>query len=161
MRNFIGIILILICFIFPLHFFIIGDGIGFGFQGVFYQYKESGYGTSFLPVTADMNYIFDGIYKGKTMISVLFWVLGSLCIMASTIIWLINNSGILRFDLLSGLLFIVAGVTYLISVMFQYGVFFFGSAGISVPFGIPLLIGVGYLMTKFGNLDLKVRREEL
>ena len=152
MRNLIGILLVIICFILPLHFFIIGDGTGFGFQGVFYQYKESGYGSYLLPVTVDLSYTLQGTYSGRTMASVLLWAAGSLCIMVSTILWLINGSGVRRYDLLSGMLFIVAGVAYLASVLFQYGVFFNGPAGISVPFGIPLLIAVGYLVMKSGDL---------
>ena len=45
--------------------------------------------------------------------------------------------------------------------MFQYGIFFNGSAGISIPFGIPLLVGVGYLIIKFRSpLQIKFKDEE-
>jgi len=161
MRSLIGIILLFICFIIPLHFFIMGDGVGFGLQGVLYQYKVSGYGSYLFPVTQDMSYSLVGTYTGKTMVSNLLWALGSLCIIVATILWLVNNSGIHRFDWLSGVLLMVAGVTYLISVMFQYGVFFYGPAGISIPFGIPLLIGIGYLMMKSGTLDRTEEKDEL
>jgi hypothetical protein len=138
-----------------------GDGVGFGLQAAFYQYKVSGYGSFLFPVTQDLSYVLLGTYGGRTMVSILLWVLGSLCTTVGTVIWLINYSGIYRFDVISGVLIIVAGVTYLASVMFQYGIFFYGPAGISIPFGIPLLIVVGYLMMKYETLDRAERKDEL
>lgn len=138
-----------------------GNDVGLGFQGVFYQYKVSGYGVYFGTMSDDLGYILQGTYVGRTMISVLLWVIGSLCIMVATVIWLINNSGVHRFDMLSGSLLIMAGVIYLASVMFQYGIFLFGPAGISIPFGIPLLIVVGYLMTKSEILERAGRKDDL
>jgi hypothetical protein len=161
MRKLIGIVLLLICFILPLHFFIMGNNVGFGLQGVFYQYKVSGYGLYFGTMTDDLRYVLHGTYTGRTMISIIFWVLGSLCIMAATFIWLINNSAIRRFDLISGVLIIMASVIYLLSVIFQYGVFFYGPAGTSIPFGIPLLVVVGYLMMKSRDLDQSYKNDEI
>ncbi len=161
MRAIIIIILLLICFILPINFYVMGEGVGFGLQGVVFQYKITGYGSNLFTLTQDMGYILNGNYTGKTMMSTLTWGIGSMCTIIATIIWLINKSSISHFNMISGVMLIIAGLTYLSSVMFQYGIFFNGSAGISIPFGIPLLVGVGYLIIKFRSpLQIKFKDEE-
>ena len=153
MRNFIVIILLLICFFIPIHFFIMGDGVGFGLQGIVYQYKVTGHGTNLFTIAQDMSYVLYGSYSGRTMISSLLWIIGSLCTIIATIVWLINGDCISRFNKISGIMLITGAVIYLLSSMFQYGVLLHGAAGISIPFGIPLLIVIGYIMIKFKAND--------
>lgn len=142
----LGILLLIICFILPVHFFVLGEGVGYGLQGALYQYKITGFGSNLFTMTQDLNYILQGNYSGRTLMSTFFWITGSICIIISTIIWLIVNFSSRRLNRIAGLIIIMAGLLYLISCMFQYGVLFHGPAGISIPFGIPLVFMLGYLM---------------
>ncbi|KUG05660.1 hypothetical protein ASZ90_016913 [hydrocarbon metagenome] len=120
--------------------------MGVGLSGAFYQVKVTGYGTTFLPVTADIDYILQGLYSGNTMISSLSWILGSFLLMAATILWLIGENAHNRQHQSVGLLLIFSGGLYLASVVIRYGPLFHGPGGIAIPFAIPLLIILGYAM---------------
>lgn len=146
MRNIIILVLLALCFIIPVHFFILGNDVGYGIQGAYYQIKVTGYGTNFFTITSDFMYSIQGIYSGRTLISDIFWLSGSMLLTIGTLIWLINEKGIHGLKLLSGLLIIVTGIIYFISVIVQYGIFLNGPAGVSIPFGIPLIIFIGYWM---------------
>jgi hypothetical protein len=130
-----------------------GDGVGFGLQGLAYQYKVTGHGVNLFTIIQDMSYVLNGSYSGRTMLSSLLWIIGSLCTIIATIVWLVNGAGISRINEISGTLLITGTIIYLLSAMFQYGVLLHGAAGISIPFGIPLLIFVGYIMIKFKPND--------
>jgi len=148
MRLLITVTLLFLCFIIPIHFFTIGDGMGVGLAGAFYQVKVTGFGTTFLPVTADFDYVIQGIYSGRTMVSVLSWILGSLLLMAATVLWLVGEDTLNRWHQSIGLLLIFSGGFYLASVVIRYGPLFHGPGGIAIPFGIPLLIILGYAIMK-------------
>lgn len=149
MRTLLGILLLIICFILPLHFFVLGNGVGYGLQGAMYQYKITGFGSNLFTMPQDLSYILLGNYSGRTMFSTLSWISGSLILVVATIIWLVNESDMKCFNIISGIMLIIAGLMYLISCIIQYGVFFLGPAGISVPFAIPLILILGYLMITF------------
>jgi hypothetical protein len=158
MRNIFTVVLLAICFIIPLHFFILGNEVGFGLQGAYYQLKVTGYGTNFFTLTSDLMYALKGTYTGRTLISDIFWITGSILLTIGTIFWLLNDTAIQKFNLISGFLIIISGIVYLSSVIVQYGVFFNGPAGISIPFGIPLIIFIGVIIMKGphkGYLDSK------
>jgi hypothetical protein len=149
MRNVIALILLLICFFLPLNFFIMGEGVGYGIQGVMYQYKISGYGSNLFTITQDLSYSLYGTYTGRTMVASVMWGIGSLFIVLGTVIWLLNHSGNNRYNGVSGIFIICGGISYIVSLLFQYGIFLHGDAGGSIPFGVPLVIIIGYLMIKF------------
>lgn len=48
-------------------------------------------------------------------------------------------------DRYAGMPLLAGGCLYLAPVLFQFGHLFHGPAGISVPFGIPMLMAVGYV----------------
>jgi len=132
---------ILIFFFFlPLHCFIIGDNQGFGIQGAVFRYQETESGISLIPISYEISYVTSGIYQGKTALSVIFWVTGTLILVCTLILSLIlvNRINPLTFE------FIILGITgscilYLGSLFFQYGAFFSGPAGISLPVGILIM----------------------
>jgi len=117
-----------------------------GFAGLFYNLKFSGFGTSLLPVTKDIEYMVLDIYHGKTMISSIFWVFGSILIMVATILWLIDENKNAVYKKITSLFILIGGIGYLVSIFFQYGFLFHGPAGIAVPFGIPLIFYLGYIV---------------
>jgi hypothetical protein len=139
-----GIIAIFLCiffFLVPLHVYIMGNNLGIGIQGAVYRYQITGQGNSLITFPNDLSYVTSGIYKGKTAYSIIFWITGTLILMVLTIFSLI------RFDLLTtnnikmisaGV--IGAGIGYLVSCIFQYGLFFSGAAGISLPVGVIFMM---------------------
>jgi hypothetical protein len=45
-------------FVIPLNIFIISNDIGFGLQWIFFRYQITYLGSSTIPITADLNYMF-------------------------------------------------------------------------------------------------------
>jgi hypothetical protein len=156
MKIIITTILLLFCFILPIQFFIIGDGIGTGMEGAFYQIKITGFGSSLTPVTNDIQYGIAGIYSGKTFISVIFWIIGSAILMSASFIGINEVRGSLYWEKIVCILILSSGGFYLLSVIVQYGPLLHGPAGISIPFGIPVIIIFGYLLLK-GYMKNKTR----
>lgn len=105
----------------------------------------SSYGLTILPVTADIGYIMQGIYTWRTGISSILWVIGSVSVLIATGIGLIHRVHETVPDRYAGMLLLAGGCLYPASVLFQFGPLFHGPAGISVPFGIPMLMAVGYV----------------
>jgi hypothetical protein len=86
-------------------------------------------------------YIIKGVYTGKTAVSILFWAIGTILLTSTTIfglIFLSNDYNNFEQWILRGLL--GSCLCFIVSCMYQYGVFFSGPAGISLPFGIVLMI---------------------
>ena len=143
MRRFlIPVFLCIVLFFLPLQVFIIGDSSGIGVQGAIYRYQVSGYGTSFILITRELGFVFDGIYTGRTALSIILWALGTALLTCTTVFSLIHADKLydrLYRQVLYGI--ILTGIIYLASCMAQYGVFFKGPAGISLPLGILFIFG--------------------
>jgi hypothetical protein len=138
------ILLFLTCvifFILPLQLFIIGDFSGIGVQGAAYRFQISGYGTSFIPITRELMFVYNGTYSGKTALSLLAWIAGTAlltCTAAFSLLY-INNTQIKYYNyIMYGL--VGSCVLYLTSCIAQYGPLFNGPAGISFPVGIILIL---------------------
>lgn len=133
------IVFFTLCFIFfvlPLHIFIIGDFTGIGVQGAVYRYQTTGYGTLFIPITREIFFVFNGTYWGRTALSVLLWASGTLLFSYTSIIAFIHADDPTKNyyrQVACGL--VAACGFYLGSCIAQYGFFFQGPAGISVPVG--------------------------
>jgi hypothetical protein len=144
-----GIILLLFCFVIPLHIYTIGADQGIGIQGTFYRYQVTGYGSMLITTAQDILYIISKTYSQRTVISILLWVTGSIYLVIATLINLMRpeNSN-LNNPTVSGSLLIGAGLFYVVSCIAQFGIFFNGPAGISLPFGgfLLMLLGVGSIM---------------
>ena len=83
------ILILLLCgifFLLPLHFYIISGDNGIGIQGAVFRYQISGYGNSFITITSDVMYILNGVYSGRTALSIILWGPGTL-LLAATIIF--------------------------------------------------------------------------
>jgi hypothetical protein len=125
----------------PIQIYVIGDGIGAGIQGAFYRYQISSYGTSFIPLSQDLNYIISGTYLGRTAISIFIWIIADFVLVCATILVLIKVQYFQdrKYKVIC-LFMIVSGFLFLISAMIQYGLFLHSLTGISIPFGVPLLL---------------------
>jgi hypothetical protein len=146
-------ILLLICFVLPLHVYSIGGDQGIGIQGSFYRFQVTGYGPMMITMTRDISYVTTGIYSGRTAISIGLWVTGSISLVITTLIHLIRPDCFNHhYPQLSGFLLIGAGVSYVVSCIAQFGPFLNGSAGISMPFGGFALMLLGIGMTIYPSL---------
>lgn len=145
MRQLITVILITFCFLLPINFYVIGNNNGYGFQGAFYNYKFYESNGWLLPVTSDIGYVINGDYTGRTMLSVIFWFIGSIILFSATGLWL-TIKPLKSIVCVVSYSLIISGGFYFISIIFQYGPLFNGPAGISIPFGIPFLFIFGYLI---------------
>lgn len=144
-RYLLSAFLLFLCFFMPVQIYIIGDGIGAGVQGAFYRYQESSYGSSFITVSQDVQYVMSGTYIGKTALSVFVWIVGDVMLVIATILALIQDqvpqkraSKIICTFLISG------GILFSLSILLQYGIFLNGTAGVAIPIGIPLILVFGY-----------------
>lgn len=143
----IPLILILLLFVIPLNLYVIGEWIGTGIQWALFRYQETSYGTSLITLTMDSEYITTGILTGKTAVSVSFWIAGTVLLILTFIVLAIMMAEELDKNMhISGLLVIATGILYLASCMTQYGPFFTGPAGISIPIGIPIILAIGWLI---------------
>jgi hypothetical protein len=140
-------------FILPLHVYVIGDFTGIGIQGAVYRYQISGYGVTLIPITRDIVFIKTGIYSGKTALSVILWLLGTILVTCTTIFGLVFV-GDPRTDYYRkiSLGLIGASTCYLLSCIAQYGPLFNGRAGISIPVIIFLILFWVILANKYPEL---------
>ena len=102
----------LITLVIPINIYIIGNFLGAGLQTPLFRFQITGYGSSFIPITQDLFYIISGIYKGKTALSIFFWVIG-VCFLVSTILFLFLEAGTsYKVKKRSGTLIIIAGILF-------------------------------------------------
>lgn len=156
-RFLIPVFLLFLCFFMPIQIYTVGDGIGAGIQGAFYRYQVTSYGTSFITVSQDVQYVISGMYDGRTAASNLGWVIGDAILIIATILSLINDkcSNTRRTITICSLL-IMSGIVFLISAQLQYGLLLYGAAGIAMPFGVVLIIGAGCYFYMMRSLFMRV-----
>jgi predicted PurR-regulated permease PerM len=137
----IAICLCIFFFLVPLQFYIIGNTMGLGIQGAVYRFQITAQGNSLIPLPSELGYVTSGIYQGKTAYSVISWIIGTILLMIVTVFSLIRYDRLTpRHIKMMSAGVIGAGTGYLISCMFQYGVFFSGAAGISLPVGVIFMM---------------------
>lgn len=148
MKQFhILIIFLLLVFVVPIHFFIVGDNYGYGIQGFFYRYQEAPQGISFIPLTNEIGYVTSGLIDGKSALSIIMWVLGSFLFYIAFFLFLLKYHADERihYRIISGLI-LLSCISLIISSVIQYGIIFSGPAGISILFGIPFLLFFGWVV---------------
>lgn len=102
-----------------------------------------------ITIVQDISYVISGIYSGRTAISIVLWIIASIFLVVATLKHLIRmDDGDLNYLKQTGFLIIGAGIMYVVSCIAQFGLFFNGSAGISMPTGgfFLMLLGIGMMM---------------
>lgn len=128
-------------FIIPIRLFIIGDGGGWGVQGINYVYQVTSYGMSFIPINNLIGYVLFGNITGITAYSIIFNAIGSFLFVLWFILILIPGKRTVtnrRY-----LLILCSIVAYIIGDVIQYGPFI-GPAGIVIPLYIAEFIGLSW-----------------
>jgi len=139
--------LILQCLIFliPLNIYVIGDWMGSGIQALFFRYQQTNIGNSLIFLNREMGFVLNGILTGKTAYASVLWCVGValICIAMLVIVYtyLQEEQYLIRYAA-----FLNAGgaLLFTLAVIIQYGIFLNGPAGIAIPIGIPVLLGVAY-----------------
>jgi hypothetical protein len=146
--RFLLVVFLLSMFFFvPITFYFIGDGYGFGIQGFFYRFQVTAQGVSFLPISYEIDYILNLTITGKTVYSILFWVIGTLFYTCGMIWYMLTyDSPDIRYIKVGVILIFISIISIIISQIIQYGPFFLGPAGLSIPIGFPLLTGLAWFM---------------
>lgn len=143
----VPLFLVLLLFFIPLNLYVIGEWIGTGLQWALFRYQETGYGTSLITLARDFDYIIYGVLTGKTAVSIAFWITGTALLIIAILMLAVMITDEMNEKMhLPGLLVIASGILYIASCMAQYGLFFSGPAGTSIPIGIPLILIVGWLI---------------
>ncbi|WP_265582067.1 hypothetical protein [Methanofollis aquaemaris] len=138
--------LLALTLVLPANIYLIGGGLGAGLQFPLLRYQQTYLGTNIITLVRDIEYVSSGILGGRSALSVLLWLCGTLLLIAAigyfVCMWYEDYASIRK---LVSLLIAGAGVAYLASVIAQYGLLFHGPAGFSVPVGVPLILGVAWL----------------
>jgi hypothetical protein len=154
-KMLVGFIVLVLCFILPLNIYIIGDNLGAGIQGAFFRFQVTGYGDSFIFLNQELGYVITGIYMGKTALSILFWIIADALLLLGTTFCLMQpGERTIPVIKNTGIFFIAGGILFLISCIIQYGFFFHGDAGTSIPIGVPLILISGWFIHYHSEYDM-------
>jgi hypothetical protein len=152
----IRIILQALPLVIPLNIYMFGDWLGTGLQWALVRYQQSYLGTSIIPLNRDLTYVLSGIMTGRSGVSIVLWFSAALLLMVTLALVLYNPSvnDAFRYRRFAPHLTILAGILFLFSCMFQYGISLYGVAGFSIPLGIPVIILIGYWTYRMDCADV-------
>lgn len=141
----IPLILQCLLFIIPLNIYVIGDFLGSGIQTLFFRYHQTNVGNGFIFLHREIGFVLSGTLTGKSVYASVVWCMGVALICIATLVLI---SAFVRKEPLfircSALLNAGGAVLFTIAVIIQYGILLNGPAGIALPFGIPVILGVAY-----------------
>jgi len=141
-RYILFFLLCVLFFLLPLQAFVIGDYVGIGIQGAVYRLQWTGYGTFFFPITRELVFVLNGTYSGRTALSVILWLAGSVLLACTTIyaFFHLDNAEPGYYRQIAYGLIAACGI-WLGSCIAQYGIIFHSAGGFSIPLGILLILG--------------------
>jgi len=140
--------------------YVIGEFMAVGIRFPFFRWQESVYGTSYIPITREIEYLLSGVIKwttpsggiNPTAMGTVVWIAGLVFLLAAVamvISWhLLGKSGHARY---AGPLLVITGVLFLAWGMVQYGPLLYGPSGYAIPVGVPILWYCGWQFMKAGK----------
>lgn len=160
--NRTSIIIQFLLFLIPLNIYIIGDWMGSGIQTLFFRYMETNIGNSLIFLNREIYFITSGILTGKSAFASAIWMIGValICIATVTVI-LANVRNDSKFIRSCALLNLGGAILFTLSILIQYGLTLNGPAGIAIPFGIPVILGVAYYQNKIAAEEMAAADEEM
>lgn len=133
-------------FLIPLNIYIIGDWMGSGIHTLFFRYLQTNIGNSLIFLDREIGFIIKGQLTGKSVLVSEIWFIGVVLICIATVILiysLINEKPtLIRYG---AFLNISGAIVFVLSIVLQYGIALNGPAGIAIPIGIPIILGIAYL----------------
>jgi hypothetical protein len=149
-------IISLLIFLVPVYFFSIGDFYGSGFQTPLFRYQDVFLGSFLVLVSNDLNSVITGFFQGMMAASVLLWLLGSVFLIINIVLLFADTTLIERTTRRSGILIIVSGIFFLLSILVHYGPLLHNTLGIAIPLGLPLIFLIGIWMYLWKEPDNKI-----
>lgn len=154
-------LLLALTLILPMNIYIIGDAIGAALQFPLLRYQQTYLGDGVITVLRDFDYVTSGTITGRSALSILLWILGTLLLVAAIIYFAARRQeGYESFRTPLSLLVGGAGGAYLASCFAQYGFTLHGPAGLAVPVGVPLIFAIAAYILKAEGMDDEPEYEE-
>jgi len=145
----ISILLLLV----PVYFFIIGDSYGSGFQTPLFRYQDVFLGSFVILTSNDVYNIITGFFQGSRVPAVILWAIGLFLLIVNIFLLFIDKKPIQRVVRRSGIVIIVAGIFFLVSIIVYYGPLFHNTRGIALPLGLPLIFLIGIWMCLWKEVE--------
>ena len=141
----IPLVLQIAIFLIPMNVYVIGDWMGAGIQWVFLRFIQFSGKNSIVLLPRELGMILSGSLSGKSAFASIIWAVGAVLIIVATVL-IISGAVKTNPDLLRKVAFVNTGaaVLFVLSTVFQYGILLHGPAGISIPFGILVLLIIAY-----------------
>jgi hypothetical protein len=137
----------------PVYFFIIGDFYGSGFQTSFFRYQEVFLGSFVILISNDIYNVITGFFNGSMVPAVILWCLGFCFLVVNCILLFVGRKDFNRIIRRGGMLIIISGIFFLLSIIVRYGPLFNNSTGIAIPLGLPLIFLIGIWMFRWVARD--------
>ncbi|PKL64211.1 MAG: hypothetical protein CVV32_09710 [Methanomicrobiales archaeon HGW-Methanomicrobiales-3] len=161
LKNKIYLILQSLIFLIPINLYIIGDWLGSGIQTLFFRYHETTLGNSLIFLNREMAFVLNGTLSGKSAYASIIWCFGVILICIATLVILFayfkeEN----RFINYGVFLNLGGALLFTIAIIIQYGITFHGPAGIAIPLGIPVILGVAYFQYRSAMNEIADDQED-
>lgn len=162
MKKFqVPLILQSLIFLIPLNIYIIGDWMGSGIQTLFFRYNQTNMGNSLIFLNREILFIASGIITGKSSLASFFWLIGVSLICIATILvvyaYFQKDMAYLRY---CSFVNVSGAILFTLSILIQYGLTLNGPAGIAIPLGIPIILGVAFYQYKIAAEEMAAAEEE-
>jgi hypothetical protein len=133
----------LLVFLIPVYFFTIGDNYGGGFQTPIFRYQEIFLGSFMILISNDLYNVITGFFQASMASAVLLWGLGFFCLVFNAIYVFIGKKPFKQIIKWSGILIVISGIFFLVSLLVHYGPLFHNSSGTAIPLGLLLIFLLG------------------
>lgn len=153
-KNRIPLLFQCLLWIIPLNIYVIGDWVGTGIQWAVFRYQHAFYNneivTSMFFFNREIQWILSSTITGKSVISIILWGVGITLLCAATLLIIYATIQENEMYILWGALLNIAGAcAFSAAIINLYGITLQGPAGIVIPFGIPVILGVAYLQYRW------------
>jgi hypothetical protein len=133
-------------FLVPMNIYVIGDGIGSGSQWLLFRFTSTYMGNGVVFLSQEIGLVASGVLSGRSALSTGLWALAAAIIIIASLLasyaYVEEEPSYIRF---SGILNFCSAVLLILAIILQYGIVLNGPSGISVPFGIPVVIIVAII----------------
>jgi len=157
----IPLILQSLVFLIPLNYYAMGSGAGNGVQWALFRYQQDIFGNYLSSVLYRSLDVIARDFPGQNASAAIMWDVGASLLVACFVLQILSilkdKPGYAKFV---AIITILSGLLFLLSDIFQYGLWLNGPNGLCIPFGIPVIIVMGVIAYRCGDPD-EVSKPEL